>query len=212
MCFANYALEEDCMDSLTLPELDQYELSYNFNEQMIEVPNDPDSMVSCIEALDAYLDAQSALSENDRDTENIVAGLGQLGTLLRMMGDLEESKQCLEIAISMVSEQDLNPLYATPQWIRLAETLRLMGDQETAGQILKNIIEDCHPVPALRAMEAQALHTMGRLYFDGGMYKEALNFFDKCSALRKSQNNEENGSNEAAIELTMRAMSQAHKI
>lgn len=176
------------------PSLNEFDLSVSFDAELFEIPNSVEDIEEALVSLDQFLDEYAQNPEDEQDYVLIVQTLSQMGYLNRLSGDLDQAKECLEIALGIVQSKDLNPLNATIPWIRLADVLREEENYTLAAQVLNNIIEDTHRIPALEEFESAALMSLGKIYFSTQHFKDALKFFEKSKALRSSSRQLQSGS------------------
>lgn len=171
---------------------------------MTEAPEDPSSMaLYCEQALD-WINYEMSKDKADWNLAPLVIQIGQVAAFLKMLRSLDEALENIELALSLIEEHDLGPHQVIVQSLRWADILRFRGEFEQAEEIFLSIIEICQSEKEVLYYLDVAYQHMGKLCFDLGDYKEALNNFDRAMELRKLKKDPNLiASTEMAIEITL---------
>lgn len=153
-------------------------LSFKFDENLHEVPLDPKALKTHIEDLENLLKATV-------DKKAQVRILGEIGTYLRCLKELDLAEKTLLRALQIVNENNLGDLLEIQQKIRLAHVLQWQKKFKDSNLLFSEIISKCRNKPQLNAYLDFALQHAGKNFFDQNQLIEALAAFSEALELRK---------------------------
>ncbi|MFD1360947.1 tetratricopeptide repeat protein [Lentibacillus salinarum] len=171
-----------------------HDMTFKFGPNLREIPlNKMDMLYGMM-----YLQKQLNDTALDKHEKGKLHGL--LGTYLRIVGELEESKQHLNMAIDSFRELDRKQSVFVNQ-LRLANTYQWHNDFDTSNQMFYELVEAAENDPDYTQYKDFAYQHQGKNLFDQEKYREALDYFQKALELRKDHRNSELiHSTETAIE------------
>lgn len=167
---------------------------FKFGPNLREIPlNKMDMLYGMM-----YLQKQLNDETLDKHEEGKLHGL--IGTYLRMVGELNESKRHLNQAIDIFRELDRKQSVFVNQ-MRLANTYQWHDDFDTSNKMFGELTETAENDPDYTEYKDFVYQHQGKNLFDQEQYREALDYFHKALELRQdNRNNELINSTKTAIE------------
>ena len=164
------------MDGHTVKNLN---LETRFDPDLREIPVNPGDFKKAIATLEAQLKSESVSSET-------IKHLGQLGTLQRIIGLLDEAEKHFERAISLSSSLD-EPKLKLASLIRLGNVKHWKKDFAEA----RRIFDECFEIVAKDKSFDEYLDFVyqhkGKCYFGQSRYEFALSQFYKAILIRNNK-------------------------
>lgn len=152
-------------------------VSYRFDENLREVPNDPAGMARAAMACEARLADESDSGERLRT-------LGLLGGHLRLLGRLEEAEARLDQATALARELGDEGALLT-NGIRLAHVWQWQRRFAEADALFAAVVARCEDQADHQGLLAFALQHAGKSLFDQERYVEAEACFAQALAIRR---------------------------
>lgn len=154
-----------------------YNVSFHFDEELRDVPDDPDGMEKAVDFL------LTASRHADLEDAELVSIYGWLGVFCRMLGDLTPARRFTLQAIALADE--IGDKQASIQnHIRLANVLQWQGDFTAADLMYESLVLQCGLEEDLQQYLDFALQHFGKSLFDQGRYREAAGMFQQALDLR----------------------------
>ena len=150
-----------------------FNMEYTYAEDLREVPIDAVAMKKGLDWLEEKL---SEVSDDDKVQQTIL--YSQLSGFARILGDLDLAEQYIVQALEILKEFN-RPDQIFAMNLRLAIILQYRGNYSKASEIYTNSIkeiEESKDKKKLKYLDFVFQH-YGKLKFDQGFYKEALDFF-----------------------------------
>lgn len=171
-----------------------HDMTFKFGPKLREIPlNKMDMLYGMM-----YLQEQLHNKTLNQDEKGKLHGL--LGTYLRIVSELDESKRHLNQAITIFRELERKQSVFINQ-LRLANTYQWHNDFVTSNQMFDELTELAENHSDYIEYRDFAYQHQGKNLFDQKKYREALDYFQKALELRKGHRNRELiDSTEAAIE------------
>jgi tetratricopeptide (TPR) repeat protein len=186
------------------PVQSNYNLRYGYSDDLLEVPENPESMIDYCKDCIFWINEEMQKPENEWDVQLLVTQMGNVAAFLKMLRELDDALEFIETALSLIEQHDLGLRQFVAQSLRWADILRYMGEVEEAEEIFNSVIEICDENEDVKVYKDVALQHIGKLHFDIGEYKEALQFFEQALSIRKIKKDPSLiASSEMAIEANM---------
>jgi len=183
------------------PEIDDYNMSYGYDEELNELPENPNDMDSYADLLLAHSRIEMENPASERNWLQISKSLGMAGSLRKMTGQFEDAEKLLRFSLDIIDQNKLKTAYKVQQSIRLCDVWKRTGAYENAHKELDKIIDICSKDESLIHYLDVALQHLGKLYFSMGNFEIALQSFEKALHLRlKKKDQDLIDSSQAAIE------------
>jgi tetratricopeptide (TPR) repeat protein len=160
-----------------------FDVSYHFNENLQDVPNNPAEMKHAMTFLLDKLDGEEI------ETRERIQFLGLVGGYARMLKDFATAQQILTSAIEL-SELLGDKRLKTANMIRLAHVCQWRQDYALSEEIFKEVITDCQRDLDLASYLDFAYQHMGKCKFDQHQYKEAQHYFEQALVIRKNKDDQ----------------------
>jgi tetratricopeptide (TPR) repeat protein len=157
-----------------------FDVSYHFNENLQDVPNNPDEVKHAI----AFLLGQ--LSKEEIESRQRIQLLGLVGVYARMLKDFATAQQALTSAIEL-SELLGDKRLKTANLIRLAHVHQWWQEYALSEALFEEVIMACQQDRDLASYLDFAYQHMGKCKFDQQQYKEAQNYFEQALVLRNNK-------------------------
>lgn len=164
-----------------------------------EIPKNPSHLRAYIAKLDESL---SGITDNAVR----VSILGEMGTHLRSLGEMEQAEQKLEEALSLVFTHKLGVRKEIQQKIRLAHVLQWKGQFERSNVLFDEILSTCESDAEAEFYLPFALQHAGKNFFDQERYDEALALFERALTLRR-----QNGAPADQVESSEKALAETQR-
>lgn len=94
-------------------ELDDYNISYTYDEALNEIPEDPEDMDAYAEVLISRSRIEMELPDGERNWLQMASSLGMAGSLRKMTGRLEDAESLLQSAFNIIEKKSLLAVYNT---------------------------------------------------------------------------------------------------
>jgi tetratricopeptide (TPR) repeat protein len=172
---------------VSIPSTDDFNLSYGFSSDLLEVPEDPQSVFDYCHEGAVWINQEMLKPESEWDIRNLVATMGKVATFLKMIRELDDALEFIETALALIEQYDLGPQQFVVQSLRWADILRYRGDFSEAEEAFEGVLEVCEKVPSVSSYKDFALQHLGKLKFDLEDYTVALEFFEKALVIRKKK-------------------------
>ncbi|WP_010529111.1 tetratricopeptide repeat protein [Lentibacillus jeotgali] len=171
-----------------------HDMRFKFGPNLREMP------LNKMDMLYGMMYIQKQLNDETLDKAEKGKSHGLLGTFLRIVGELEESKRHLNQAIVIFRELGRNQSVFVNQ-LRLASTYQWHNDFATSNKMFGELLETAENDPDYAEYQDFAYQHQGKNLFDQKQYREALDYFHKALELRADDRNSELiKSTETAIE------------
>ena len=144
-------------------------LNFKFDENLREVPVDPFALKLYIQKL-----RDSLKGVTDKKVQ--VSILGEIGTHLRCLGELDLAEKSLLHALQIISTDNLSVSLEIQQKIRLAHVLQWKKNFDKSNLLFSEIITSCKKNPAITAYLDFALQHAGKNFFD---QNQLISYFHK---------------------------------
>ncbi|GGJ96075.1 hypothetical protein GCM10007063_18150 [Lentibacillus kapialis] len=172
-----------------------HDMRFKFGPNLREVP------LNKMDMLYGMMYIQKQLNDQNPDKQEKGRLHGLLGTFLRIVGELEESKRNLNQAISIFRELDEQQNVFINQ-LRLANTYQWHNDFASSNKMFEELLDKADNMPEYAEYQDFVYQHYGKNLFDQEKYHEALDYFRKAFDLRSGKrNNELTASTETAIEV-----------
>lgn len=158
----------------------EYDLSYHFDDNLHEIPNNTSDM-------DLYVHEMKSALSTVQDPVERVKTLGQIGVYLRMLRELEDSRDYFVKALEIVERHKLDPILKFQQQLRLAHVYQWLGDFEISNKMFEDLVK-VSANKEFAPLEAFLWQHMGKNYFDQLRWAEAHKCFEKALSLRIEAN------------------------
>lgn len=166
-----------------------FNINYQFDENLREVPENPDDMHAAIDYL------ETRLIEDSQDDYERMRLSGIVGALYRILGNYSMAEEHINSAIA--SSNNLRDRHAQlMNLIRLATVYHWRGDYDLADRIYTQVIMACEvnyevQNPIIRNhlkndLDA-AYYNYAKCKFDQSDYESALHLFEKALAIREEK-------------------------
>ncbi|MEM8533251.1 MAG: hypothetical protein AAGF95_20590 [Chloroflexota bacterium] len=177
-----------------------FDVSYDFDEQLREVPRNPSAMQQALDWLN------TRISDAELDAVQRIRYYGLIGVYARMLHQYETAIDALQIALSQAAQQQHERLVVMNQ-IRLAHVYQWQGRHDESDALFDQIIQTCLTNPRVADYLDFAYQHAGKNAFDQADYLTAIRYFEQALVLRKTQGNTELiESTELALSLTQQRM------
>ena len=170
-----------------IPSEKDFNLKYGFADDLLEIPDDPQSIYDFCQKCMAWLDQELDQPEERWDIQTVVQVLGKTAAYMKMLRELDEALKLIETSLSLIEQYDLGPKSFVVQSLRWADILRYRGEFGQAEQVCDDVLEMCEKLESVSFYKDFAFQHLGKLKFDLGQYDIALEYFEKALALRKSK-------------------------
>ena len=168
-----------------IPSQNKFNLNFGYSTDLLEVPEDPQSVSDYCDKCVQWINAEMEKNENDWDIKTLVTVLGQVAAYMKMIRDLDSALEFIKTALSLIEQYDFGIKQFVAQSLRWADILRYRGELAESEEIFISILEMCDQESEVKVYKDVALQHLGKLYFDLGEYAEAMNYFEKALAIRK---------------------------
>jgi tetratricopeptide (TPR) repeat protein len=166
------------------PEINNYNLSYTYDDDLNELPEEPSDMNAYADVLISHSRLEMEKSESERNWLQIAKGLGIAGSLRKMTEQYGDAESLLEYSLDIIALQGLSPTYHVQQYIRLCDVWKRSGSYEKAINGLSGIVDICTKEESLRYYLDVALQHLGKAQYSMGNMETALQLFQKALDLR----------------------------
>lgn len=171
-------------------------LDFTFDENLHEIPTSPKLLQEHVKILTQSLEETACTLEK-------VKLLGEIGTCLRLLGDLPTAERLLLESLDLIQKNRLSSHLSIQQRIRLAHVLQWKKEFKESTLMFRDILEICRKEnnPYLPF----ALQHAGKNFFDQKEYGKALTCFEEALELRIKANapGDQIKSTELAIKRTL---------
>jgi tetratricopeptide (TPR) repeat protein len=187
--------------------IENFDLSYRYNEELKEEANNPEDMSQYMMVALAKLDQKAFSKLNEDELLDWVTTLGRLAGYCKILGELELAQNFIERSLGLVEEYSLGEKLHLVQSLRWADILRYKGKLDVAEDIFFDILSTCRENPLLNILEDFCLQHLGKVFFDRADFAEALEFFQEALSIRlKKQDTQLIDSSKYAYELTTKRL------
>ena len=155
-------------------------LNFRFDENLREVPEDADAFKAHIKSLEHSL-------KSETDPKQQIRLLGETGTYLRILSELDKAEELLVKALKIISDHKMGLRLEVQQKIRLAHVLQWKKDFKQSDQIFLETLQICRTHADVESYLPFALQHMGKNYFDQNRLMEALRCFEEALKIRKKK-------------------------
>lgn len=172
-------------------EISDYNLSYTYDDDLNELPEEPSDMDAYASILIAHSRVEMERPESERSWLQIAKSLGMAGSLRKMTGQYEDAEKLLRYSLYIIALKKLSSTYYVQQSIRLYDVCKRSGSYEKAITELSEIVDLCSKNESLHWYLDVALHHLGKVQYSMGSLEAALQSFQKALDLRfrkKDQN------------------------
>ncbi len=165
-------------------------------------------VVQDAEGLRSYIADLETQLQQSKDPVKQASLLGEIGTYLRSLGDLDQAEQKLKSALALIETHALGSQRQAQQMIRLAHVYQWKKDFAQSNALFEQVISLCQEDRYAKAYLDFALQHAGKNFFDQERWSEALVCFQKALELRieKASPQDQIESTEKAIAETKRRM------
>lgn len=157
-------------------------MNYTIGDNLREVPDDWEEFEKGI------IFFGKKLADADTNLEK-AQYLSKLGTLNRIVGNLEKSFKQLTDAQLIIRDLNNEKMYVVNE-IRLATTLQFQGEFEAAEQIHSRLEHQINTNNRHRNLLDFIHQHKGKNYYEWGKLELALTEFEKALSIRKTKGNE----------------------
>ncbi len=154
---------------------------FKWDENLRDIPVNPSSLRELVSELESEL---TVVSEPDQRARI----LGEIGTYLRSLGELDRAEQKLREALEVVRINNLGLQREVQQKIRLGHVLQWQKRFSESDLMFEGVLETCRNCGDAAAYLAFALQHAGKNYFDQQIFDRALQLFKEALALRRLEN------------------------
>lgn len=169
---------------------ESFNLNYSFNENLLEVVENAESVAQYCEAAVNWLDLEMNQPEAEWDVLQMVSVLGEVAVFQKMLGDFESAEELIEAALDLVSEFELAQSFYVQQILRKADIFRYQKKFNEAEELFEQALHLCLTQTELKSYLDFSYQHLGKLYFDQQQYQKALGYFEKALELRKTKADE----------------------
>lgn len=172
-------------------ELDDYNISYGYDEDLNELPENPNDIEAYADLLIARSRVEMEKPALERNWLQISKSLGMAGSLRKMTGQFGDAEKLLRFSLHIIDQHELKTAYKVQQNIRLCDVWKRTGAYEDALQGLTEIIDLCSRGESLYQYLDVAIQHLGKIHFSLGNIEIALQSFERALNLRlkkKDQN------------------------
>jgi predicted nucleotidyltransferase len=162
----------------------EHNTSYHFDQNLRDVPDDPEGMARAVEALRAASRAEV------KDSGARARLLGQLGPYLRMLGHLDEAAAVLAGAVQLCDTGG-DVRRGVANRLRLANVYQWQRRFDLSDPLFAEALRRCETADAARALLSFAWQHLGKSLFDQGRYAEAAAHFARALGARRADGNPE---------------------
>lgn len=188
-------------------ELENYDLSYSYDDNLNELPKKPEDMKAYADLLVARSKLEMKKPEPKRNWSEIAKAQGMAGSLRKITGQFAEAEKLLQSALKIINEKALPATLHVQQSIRLCDVWKRLGQYDKALQGLADLVAQCTQDKAVNRYLDTALQHEGKVQFCMGDYKTALQSFQKALELRRKKKDRDLiESSETAIEACRRRL------
>jgi tetratricopeptide (TPR) repeat protein len=154
-----------------------FDISFQFDEQLHEIPNAPKEVQSAVEFL------QQQLDEVQNNRRQQIYYLGLIGVYARILNDFSLSNTALTTAIALSRELN-DEVLKTINQLRLAHLYQWQQQYEQSDRLFKKLLIRCINNPALASCLDFVYQHTGKSQFDQQQYTKAQKYFEQALALR----------------------------
>lgn len=170
-------------------------MDFYFGDDLKEIPFSKNEMINRIQYLK---EQEKKLSDNEEELGKLY---GLIGVYLRIIGDFEESKKYLQLAI-MANERSDNGTNLFVNKLRLANTYQWERNFQKSNEMFEELVEIAEKYVEYKGYLDFVYQHNGKNLFDQEEYELALTNFKKALAIRiQKGNNELIQSTELAIKI-----------
>lgn len=162
-------------DKLKNPE-DNFDMSYSFDDNLREVPNNIEQFKKGIELMIQDLDSE-------KNTVRKANLLSKLGTSLRIAGRLEESEAFLMESIRIFEESGLSENILISK-IRLSQTLQFRTKLVPALKLINELESELKKNILFESYRDFIFQHKGKILFDMKRFGEAIKYFESALSVR----------------------------
>ncbi|ALX49335.1 tetratricopeptide repeat protein [Lentibacillus amyloliquefaciens] len=178
------------MNAVDIP----HDMRFKFGPNLREMPMNKMDMLYGMMYLQKQLNDES-IEEDEKGKIH-----GMLGTFLRIVGELDESKRQLNQAIDIFRASGRKQSVFINQ-MRLANTYQWHNDFDTSNRMFAELLETAENDSDYSEFKDFIYQHQGKNLFDQKKYEEALDYFRKALELQQDNRNKELiESTETAIE------------
>ncbi len=153
----------------------------HFDENLRDVPDSEAEVQLKVSSLKESLGATTQPLER-------VKLLCDIGTGMRLLGQLEDAKNHLKEAVDLCETFQLDILTTTRAQILLAHVLQWQGNFLKSNRLFGELIITVEAGIGASQLKAFVYQHAGKNLFDQKYYPQALKFFEKALKLRESEN------------------------
>jgi tetratricopeptide (TPR) repeat protein len=176
----------------------QYDLTYHFDRNLRDVPNNRGDMRQAIEDYQVQL--------NSLDTAARLRLMGAIGTYQRILCRLDDARDTLEQTVQLAEQLNDRQAHFVNR-LRLAHTYQWRGEFETSNRLFAELIAEAERDPALDPYRHFVYQHAAKNHFDQAQYGQALELFERALAIREGKGEQSLiDSTEWAIEVTRRRL------
>ena len=161
--------------------MNSFNLNFIFDEQLQEVPINPEEMNAFVTSLIEQL-------EHSEDVTKKVKLLGEIGVYLRILRKLDDAEKYLLEAGRIIRSKSLSIPIQLSQQIRLAHVYQWKKNFKLSNAMFDEILKTCEKEKNLGTLLDFSWQHAGKNYFDQCDLKKALSAFEKALELRKVRN------------------------
>lgn len=158
-----------------------FDLGYTFDEQLQEVPTNPEEM-------NAFVASQIEQIQHAEDSTKKVKILGEIGVYLRILRKLDAAEIYLLEAGRIISLESLPISLHLSQQIRLAHVYQWKKNFKLSNAMFDEILKACEKENNTGPLLDFSWQHAGKNYFDQRDWEKALHAFEKALELRKIRN------------------------
>jgi len=158
-----------------MADLSNFDLTYRFDENLREVFNQPEEVREACKVIRAELKAGTTAQ---------APLLAQLGTFLRILGNVEEAEYCLQKSLSLLQAERAPAARVIAGSIRLAHAYQWQKRFVEAAALFVTAVDEARKLEDGGEMESFALQHLGKNFFDQGRFDEASANFRKALEIR----------------------------
>jgi tetratricopeptide (TPR) repeat protein len=157
-----------------------FDVSYHFNKDLQDIPNNPAEMRQAMTFLQAQLTRDKTVGRHQ------IKLLGLFGTYARMLKKLVAAKQALTSAIEL-SELLGDRRLKTANMIRLAHVYQWQQDYVLSEALFEQVITACQEDLDLASYLDFAYQHLGKCKFAQNQYQEARYYFEQALVIRSDK-------------------------
>jgi tetratricopeptide (TPR) repeat protein len=184
---------------------EKFNLNYKYGANLKPIMEDKESVKAYISFLQDRL--QKIKPGQDAADKITVKLLGEIGTYAKNVGKLDLALSSLEKSLDIINDKNLGIGLWAANTLRYGDALRFKNDFLGAETAFRSVLEMIDRHPQIADYEDFAWQHLGKLKYDEGDLKSALEFLEKAKVIREKKGIKEllDSTNQALRVLQMKA-------